>query len=90
MAECIASWKSAEKARVERNNSRRAQHKEALKVWEQNRDAAKQEAWEFKDKKPKPERIGKPVPRPKPTDFIEEADQGALESEDDEDDNKQE
>ena len=41
MAECIAIWKSSEKARVERNNRRRERNKDALRVWVKNRDAAK-------------------------------------------------
>jgi hypothetical protein len=50
VAEHIASWKSAEKARVEKINSCRAQHKETLKVWEWNHGVAKQATQEFKDK----------------------------------------
>ena len=84
MAERIAIWKSFEKDRVDRNKRRRERNKEALRVWVRNCDAAKRAKRRFKDNKPTPEPIEKPIPRPKPTDPVEEAENSDPESEDEE------
>lgn len=90
MAEHIAIWKSSEKVQVERNNRRREQNKDALRVWVKNRDAAKRARRLFKDAKPVPEPIEKPTPRPKATDAVEEMEESGPESEDDDDDDDDE
>ena len=87
MAECIAIWKSSEKAWVERNNRRREWNKEVLRVWVKNCDAAKWARQPFKDAKPVPEPIEKPTPRPKAMDAVKEMEESGPESENDNDDN---
>jgi hypothetical protein len=90
MAETLAEWKREEKARVKRNDERRERHKEAVALWEQERDAARASKQKFKKLKPRSETIEKPVPRPKPAEVIDENSDEDGDGEEDEDEDEDE
>jgi hypothetical protein len=88
IAEALALWKEEEKARKQRNVVRRERYQEAVKEWEQERDAVKAPKRRFRVVKPTQEGIEKPVARPKPSSAAKESSEDEEDDEEGEDDDQ--
>lgn len=85
MAESLAAWKKDETARKSRNEAKRERYREAVKVWEAERDVARQSKTAFRKLKPRQETLEKAAPRPKPVAVVEESSDGDGDDDDDDD-----